>query len=121
MYSYLNALNSAMLSLFIVSGHTDNLFLNLVSSNYGFFQSAFCLLMISNVLYVLLFQFALTTAMTVAGVSQATLSRPDLIQTAAACLLIRTHKRDHICPPFVPLRWIPECLRVDFKIQLFIF
>ncbi len=41
------------------------------------------------------------------GISQTALSRLQLVQNAAARLLTRSHKRDHITPVLQSLHWLP--------------
>lgn len=54
-----------------------------------------------------------------AGVSQASLSRLQLVQNAAARLLKGVRKRDHISPILASLHWLPVRFRIDFKILVF--
>lgn len=53
------------------------------------------------------------------GVSQASLSRLQLIQNVAARLLAGTRKREHITPVLASLHWLPVHFRIHFKILLF--
>ncbi len=55
------------------------------------------------------------------GISQTALSRLQLVQNAAARLLTRSHKRDHITPVLQSLHWLPVRFRVDFKILLIVY
>ncbi len=55
------------------------------------------------------------------GISQTALSRLQLVQNAAARLLTRNHKRDHITPFLQSLHWLPVRYRVDFKILLIVY
>lgn len=55
------------------------------------------------------------------GVSQALISRLQLVQNAAARLLTGTRKHEHITPVLASLHWLPVHLRIDFKILLFAF
>ena len=55
------------------------------------------------------------------GVSQASLSRLQLVQNSAARLLTETRKREHITPVLASLHWLPVNFRIDFKILLFVF
>ena len=55
------------------------------------------------------------------GVSQSSLTRLQLVQNAAARLLTRAHKREHITPILASLHWLPVHFRVHFKILLFVF
>ncbi len=50
------------------------------------------------------------------GISQTALSRLQLVQNAAARLLTRSHKRDHITPVLQSFHWLPVRYRVDLKI-----
>ena len=50
--------------------------------------------------------------------SQADLSRLQLIQNAAARLLTGTGRRSHITPVLASLHWLPVKFRIDFKILL---
>lgn len=54
-----------------------------------------------------------------AGVSQASLSRLQLVQNAAARLLTGSRRREHISPILASLHWLPVSFRIDFKILLF--
>ena len=53
--------------------------------------------------------------------SQSSLSRPQLVQNAAACLLTGTRKRTHITPFLASLHWLLVHFRVHLKIILFSF
>ncbi len=55
------------------------------------------------------------------GISQTALSRLQLVQNAAARLLTRSYKRDHITPVLQSLHWLPGRYRVDFKIVLIVY
>uniref|UniRef100_A0A4W5Q8G8 Reverse transcriptase domain-containing protein n=1 Tax=Hucho hucho TaxID=62062 RepID=A0A4W5Q8G8_9TELE len=55
------------------------------------------------------------------GINQASLSRLQMVQNAAARLLTGTRKRDHITPVLASLHWLPVCFRIHFKILLFVF
>ena len=55
------------------------------------------------------------------GASQASLSRLQLVQNAAARLLTGTRTREHITPILASLHWLPVSFRIDFKILLFVF
>lgn len=55
------------------------------------------------------------------GVNQASLSRLQMVQNAAARLLTGTRKREHIMPVLASLHWLPVCFRIKFKILLFVF
>lgn len=50
-----------------------------------------------------------------AGISQTALSQLQLVQNAAAELLMGFHKWDHITPVLRSLHWLPVRYRVDFK------
>ena len=56
-----------------------------------------------------------------AGLSASSLSRLQLVQNAAARLLTKTRRREHITPVLAALHWLPIRYRVDFKILLFVF
>ena len=56
-----------------------------------------------------------------AGISQASISRLQLVQNAAARLLTKTHKHEHISPVLASLHWLPVQYRIHFKILLFVF
>ena len=56
-----------------------------------------------------------------AGVSQACLSRLQLVQNAAARLLTGARKYDHISPILASLHWLPVYYRIQFKILMFVF
>uniref|UniRef100_A0A3B3D322 Reverse transcriptase domain-containing protein n=1 Tax=Oryzias melastigma TaxID=30732 RepID=A0A3B3D322_ORYME len=53
------------------------------------------------------------------GISQSSLSRLQLVQNAAARVLVGARKRDHITPVLASLHWLH--FRVHFKILLFVF
>uniref|UniRef100_A0A3B3BYA6 Reverse transcriptase domain-containing protein n=1 Tax=Oryzias melastigma TaxID=30732 RepID=A0A3B3BYA6_ORYME len=55
------------------------------------------------------------------GVSQSSLSRLQLVQNAAARVLVGARKRDHITPILATLHWLPVNFRIHFKILLFVF
>ncbi|XP_034562467.1 uncharacterized protein LOC117829052, partial [Notolabrus celidotus] len=55
------------------------------------------------------------------GISQSSLARLQLVQNAAARLLIGARKREHITPILASLHWLPVHFRVHFKIILFVF
>lgn len=55
------------------------------------------------------------------GLDQSSLRRLQLVQNAAARLLTRTKKRDHITPALATLHWLPVCFRIEFKIVLIVF
>ena len=52
------------------------------------------------------------------GINHASLARLQLVQNAAACLLTRTRKRDHITPILASLHWLPVHFRIHFKMLL---
>lgn len=52
-------------------------------------------------------------------VSQASLSRLQLVQTSAARLLTGTKKRDHITPVLISLHWLPIRYRIQYKLLLY--
>jgi len=55
------------------------------------------------------------------GVSQASLSRLQLVQNSAARLLTGTKKREHITPVLIKLHWLPIRYRVQYKALLYVF
>ena len=55
------------------------------------------------------------------GVNQASISRLQLVQNAAARLLTGTRKQEHISPVLASLHWLPVRYRIDFKVLLFAF
>lgn len=55
------------------------------------------------------------------GISQASLSRLQRVQNAAARLLTGTKKREHITPVLSSLHWLPVSFRINFKILMFVF
>lgn len=55
------------------------------------------------------------------GVGQYSLSRWQLVQNAAACILVGALKRGHITPIQAFLHRLPVYFRVQFKILLFVF
>lgn len=52
------------------------------------------------------------------GVSQSSLARLQLVQNAAARLLTRVKKHQHITPVLASLQWLPVRFRIKFKILL---
>ncbi len=52
------------------------------------------------------------------GVSQASIACLQLVQNAAACLLTKAHRREHILPILASLHWLPVRYRINFKILL---
>uniref|UniRef100_A0A3B3QY49 Reverse transcriptase domain-containing protein n=1 Tax=Paramormyrops kingsleyae TaxID=1676925 RepID=A0A3B3QY49_9TELE len=56
-----------------------------------------------------------------AGISCSSISRLQLVQNAAAHLLTRTRRREHITPVLAALHWLPVHYRIHFKILLFVF
>ncbi len=55
------------------------------------------------------------------GVSQASLSRLQLVQNSAARLLMGTKKREHITPVLIKLHWLPIRYRIHYKVLLYVF
>ncbi|KAF7647122.1 hypothetical protein LDENG_00177200, partial [Lucifuga dentata] len=55
------------------------------------------------------------------GISTGNIHRLQLIQNAAALLLPRSSRSDHITPVLSCLHWLPVCFRIDFKILLLVF
>uniref|UniRef100_A0A8C6MIC4 Integrase catalytic domain-containing protein n=1 Tax=Nothobranchius furzeri TaxID=105023 RepID=A0A8C6MIC4_NOTFU len=52
------------------------------------------------------------------GSPQNVVKSPQLVQNAAARVLMRIKKRDHISPVLASLHWLPVKFRIDFKILL---
>ena len=52
------------------------------------------------------------------GCSNGSLKSLQLVQNAAARVLTRTRKRDHISPILASLHWLPVKSRIEFKISL---
>ncbi len=55
------------------------------------------------------------------GISKSQIARLQLVQNAAARLLLRRRKHEHITPILRSLQWLPVHQRIDFKILLFVF
>lgn len=55
------------------------------------------------------------------GISQASLSRLQMVQNAAARLLMGTRKWEHITPILASLHWLPVNFRIQFQILVFVF
>ena len=55
------------------------------------------------------------------GSSRKSLKTLQLVQNAAARVLTRTKKRDHISPVLASLHWLPVKSRIEFKILLLTF
>ncbi len=55
------------------------------------------------------------------GISQASLSRLQRVQNAAARLLTGTRKQEHISPVLASLHWLPVHFRINFKVLFFVF
>ena len=55
------------------------------------------------------------------GSSRKSLKTLQLVQNAAACVLTRTKKREHITPVLASLHWLPVKSRIEFKILLLTF
>ncbi len=55
------------------------------------------------------------------GISQASHSRLQRIQNAAARLLTGTRSREQISPVLASLHWLPVHFRINFKILVFVF
>ncbi|KAF7651540.1 hypothetical protein LDENG_00109380 [Lucifuga dentata] len=55
------------------------------------------------------------------GISQAFLRLLQIIPNAAARLLTRSNKRDHITPILASLHWLPVHFRINFKILLIVY
>ena len=52
------------------------------------------------------------------GITDEQLSRLQRIQNAAARLILRKHKRDHVTPMFRELHWLPVRARVQYKVAV---
>ena len=52
------------------------------------------------------------------GLPKKSIERLQLIQNAAARLLTKTKKREHISPVLASLHWLPVTFRIDFKVLL---
>ena len=55
------------------------------------------------------------------GLSKRSIKQLQLIQNAAARVLTKTKKIDHITPVLRSLHWLPVCQRIDFKILLLVY
>ena len=55
------------------------------------------------------------------GLSNQALHQLQLIQNAAARVLTKTRKYDHITPVLKSLHWLPVSQRIDFKILLIVY
>ncbi len=55
------------------------------------------------------------------GVSPASIARLQLVQNAAARLLTKAHRREHISPILASLHWLTVCYRIYFKILLYVY
>lgn len=55
------------------------------------------------------------------GVSQASLSRLQLVQNSAARLLTGSKRREHISPVLIKLHWLPIRYRIQYKALLYVF
>ncbi len=53
------------------------------------------------------------------GISNCQIARLQLV--AAARLLLKCRKYEHITPVLKSLHWLPVCQRIDFKILLFVY
>lgn len=56
-----------------------------------------------------------------AGITKQALHRLQLVQNAAARVITRTKKYEHITPILISLHWLPVKQRIDFKILLIVF
>ncbi len=55
------------------------------------------------------------------GCSACLINKLQMVQNAAAKVLTRTRKYDHISPVLSTLRWLPIKYRIDFKVLLIIY
>ena len=55
------------------------------------------------------------------GLPKKAIKQLQMIQNAAARVLTRTRKADHITPVLKSLHWLPVCNRIDFKILLIVY
>lgn len=55
------------------------------------------------------------------GLPKKSIRQLQLIQNAAARVLTKTKKVDHITPVLKSLHWLPVCQRIDFKILLLVY
>ncbi len=55
------------------------------------------------------------------GLPKKSIRQLQLIQNAAARVLTKTKKVDHITPVLRSLHWLPVCQRIDFKILLLVY
>ncbi len=56
-----------------------------------------------------------------AGLPKKTIRQLHLIQNAAAMILTRTRKSEHITPVLRSLHWLPVTFRIDFKVLLLVY
>uniref|UniRef100_A0A8C5GRC9 Reverse transcriptase domain-containing protein n=1 Tax=Gouania willdenowi TaxID=441366 RepID=A0A8C5GRC9_GOUWI len=55
------------------------------------------------------------------GIPQKSIKQLQLVQNAAARVLTRTKRSEHITPVLKSLHWLPVSLRIDFKVLLLVY
>ena len=78
-----------------------------------------------SALYILLLYRELTTATRTVSCmishSECLISKLQRVQNAAARLVVRCHRREHITPVLMKLHWLPVIQRVQYSILLLVF